>query len=60
LSYAASGTVSALSFWQTHALSLRRYINAEPLKQGLQPFPFKRNREYAHIQQCLFKSNAGK
>jgi len=26
LSYAASGTVSALSFWQTHALSLRRYI----------------------------------
>jgi len=35
VSYAAGGTVSALSFWQTHALSLRRYIDTEPLKKGL-------------------------
>ncbi len=34
-SYAASGTVHALSFWQTHALSLWKYIKAEPLKKGL-------------------------
>jgi len=31
--YAARGTVSALSFWQTHAL-LRRHISIEPLKKG--------------------------
>ncbi len=32
MSYAASGTVIALFFWQTHALSLQQYINTEPLK----------------------------
>ena len=30
----AGGTVSALSFWQTHALSLRWYFNTEPLKKA--------------------------
>ncbi len=33
--YKTGGTVSALSFWQTQALLLRRYINTEPLKKGL-------------------------
>ncbi len=33
--YKARGTVSAVSFWQTHALSLRQYILTEPLKKRL-------------------------
>ncbi len=43
------GTAPALSFWQKHALWLRRYTDTEPLKKGLQPFP---SRVWSQRREC--------